>query len=361
MNKILVPILPNSPTKEPVSSGNLAEISLWENKKIGFTENRAFDPEQITYDENYQNFQGLSAAFEDHMAGMAEIIDRHYPKSSKIIEVGCGKGDFLKLLWSKNYQNILGYDATYDGDWDKIEKRYLTANDKEIKANVVILRHTLEHIKDPFAFLEMIKNITSVDSHILIEVPCFDWIRENQTFFDITYEHVNYFNLESLSELFDNQYIEKGHVFNNQYIFVLARLKDLSEKFGQIYREDKEWKQLRFEELFPELEYQFETLSNSIGNRPAYIWGAATKGCLFMHHLRRYDDKFYGQFKGAIDINPKKTNKFLPGTAIPIIGSEEYQKNTSNDDVILVSNPNYYDEICNQVKKINPNVACLQI
>ena len=41
------------------------------------------------------------------------------------------------------------------------------------------------------------------DSKVYIEVPNKDWILTHKAFFDITYEHVNYFSQISLKKLFD--------------------------------------------------------------------------------------------------------------------------------------------------------------
>ena len=48
----------------------------------------------------------------------------------------------------------------------------------------------------------MIKKISNTNAYILIEVPDLNWIVKKQAFWDITYEHVNYFSQISLNKLF---------------------------------------------------------------------------------------------------------------------------------------------------------------
>jgi len=65
----------------------------------GLVFNQAFHPELLEYDHDYQNEQGLSAAFQRHLDSMAAIVQRHFAGMS-LIEVGCGKGTFLERLQS---------------------------------------------------------------------------------------------------------------------------------------------------------------------------------------------------------------------------------------------------------------------
>ena len=63
---------------------------------------------------------------------------------------------------------------------------------------------------------------------IYIEVPNYDWIVANQTFFDITYEHVNYFSQMSLNKLFDVSNTTQGLLFDDQYQYLIADLSTLN-------------------------------------------------------------------------------------------------------------------------------------
>ena len=92
---------------------------------------------------------------------MQKVLDRikvELPRGSKIVEVGCGKGDFVELVQSDGYFLIEGYDASYEGNNSLIKKRYLNHDDR-LSADIVVLRHVLEHIPRPHEFLTMLSNI----------------------------------------------------------------------------------------------------------------------------------------------------------------------------------------------------------
>ena len=123
-------------------------------------------------------------------------IKKYLQKNSKIVEVGCGQGHFIDLIVKNSNYDVKGFDTSYKGESKLIKKRYLTLKDK-ISSDMIILRHVLEHIPKPYEFLLLIKSIFK-KSKIYIEVPEYNWIKKKEAFFDITYEHVNYFTQTTL-------------------------------------------------------------------------------------------------------------------------------------------------------------------
>src|SRR3546814_9608010 len=69
-------------------------------------------------------------------------------------------------------------------------------------------------------------DVCSSDLQIYIEVPCFDWIVEHSAWFDVFYEHVNYFRLADLRAMFGTVH-EAGHLFGGQYLYIVADLSTL--------------------------------------------------------------------------------------------------------------------------------------
>jgi len=98
------------------------------------------------------------------------------------------------------YFNVKGFDASYDRNNCSIEKRYLSTHDT-IAADMVVLRHVLEDVPQPHSFLAMLSSVFGA-AKIYIEVPNYDWIIDNNAYFDITYEHVKYFSHTSLACFF---------------------------------------------------------------------------------------------------------------------------------------------------------------
>lgn len=349
-----VPVIPNSPLINKNKKMNLGKILLRKNKSSKFIENQLFNIKKIKYDDDYQNDQSNSLQFKNHMIKMLKVLNKNFSKNSKLIEVGCGKGEFLSIVKKEKYFKYQGYDAVYQGKDKNIFKRYLTLSDR-IKADILVLRHVLEHIQKPHIFLKKLKKIFG-NTNIFIEVPNYDWIIKNNAFYDITYEHVNYFNKRSLASIFSNKFRSRGLCFNGQYQYFLGNLKNISEDFEKKYKEKNQWKYLDFYKLFPRIKLTLKSIESiSSKYKNIYVWGAATKGCMFLVHCSN-NKTLKKKIRNAIDINKFKCNKFLPISKVKIINKQKFMSKANiNRDLLIISNPNYKTEIIRELKNNSLN------
>jgi len=352
--KFNYPVLTNLRFKKIKNKYLTAKIKILHIKKNNFYYNSIFNEKIIKYNKSYNNDQNSSKAFRDHLNIVLKIILKYFKKNNSIIEIGCGKGFFFKLL-EKNFRKIRGFDSTYDGNNRNIKKRYINKNDL-IKEDLIILRHTLEHIPDHYNFLKLIKKISTNNPYILIEVPDFDWIKKNQTFFDITYEHVNYFTKKTFKKLFNNKAKIKN-VFKRQYLLVLAKINDLNLD----YNKNLDKKIINFNRLFPDFKKKIdkiELIKNDI-----IVWGGATKALMFLCYLKYFSPCTLNKVKFIVDMDKKKTNLYLQIVNKLIISPKALVKKIDLNSTILVVNSNYLEEIkkyCN--KRIsNKNIKYLTI
>lgn len=330
------PILQNRvySTQQEAKSCILGDIDIVQNLETGLIYNAAFKPDLMVYDENYNNEQGVSGVFKEHLNWVAHIIKIHLGKQN-LIEVGCGKGFFLELLLKLGF-DITGFDSTYDGINPKIVKRYFEPGIIQSPAKGLILRHVLEHIPDPIDFLFKLKESNGDQGLIYIEVPCFDWIMKNRTWFDIFYEHINYFRIDDFKRMF-GQVIECGHCFGDQYFYVIANLSTLrrpkcTEKEKVNFPADF----LKSLNVTKEKQY---SLSNKKCNLA--VWGAASKGVIYS--LLR--ERMSMPVDVVVDVNPAKQGKFLPATGLKVYSPDDALKMLEANTTVYVMNSNYLAEI----------------
>jgi hypothetical protein len=315
------------------------DINLVQDLETGLIYNYKFDPEKMIYDESYQNEQAHSKVFKSHLDIVEGIITENIVSSygginhCKLIEIGCGKAYFLNTLLSKGY-NIVGVDPAYEGSDQRIIKNYFS-KDLGLSGDGIILRHTLEHIVDPYHFLSLISEGNSNQGLIYIEVPCFEWICERKTWFDIFYEHVNYFRLSDLRTMF-TRVIDSGHIFDQQYIYIVA---DLSTLKNPQMTQDRDIQPLN--NFWNSLNSAAKISKNYKKN---VIWGASSKGVIFSTHMKNIG--IHIDF--AIDINPEKQGKFLAKSGVQVFSPLEAEKFLNPSDNIFVMNSNYLDEIKEQ-------------
>lgn len=300
-------------------------IRIVEDQNTGLVYNADFDPKKMVYDRNYNNEQGISRSFQSHLTQVAQIVKSKLG-SKDLVEIGCGKGLFLEMLVDLGI-DIIGMDPVYEGLNPRIIKSYFQPGISK-KANGIILRHVLEHISDPVGFLRQIANTNNGQGLIYIEVPCFEWICRRRAWYDIFYEHVNYFRISDFERIFEGL-IESGHFFGGQYFYILADLKKLRNPV--LNKDDK----VEFPQDFD------RSRIDSAESHDSVIWGGASKGVIFSFLKMRQGKTF----RFAIDINPAKQGKYLPGSGLKVCSPEEGMKEINPTDTIYVMNSNYMDEI----------------
>jgi SAM-dependent methyltransferase len=315
-------------------AAEISDVVLSQCNNCKFVFNSRFDPDLLNYDGNYQNEQANSGSFVEHLHHVHEKLKMHDIQRKKVIEIGCGKGFFLQLLKREGI-NITGFDPAYEGTDTSIIKDYFSSNYRT-KADMILLRHTLEHINNPLEFLHKISSSNNNKGIIYIEVPTFDWIFRNKSFEDIFYEHCNYFTIDTLSMLFDRSV--SGYLFNDQYIYLIANLSDLRKQAGpnqsNIYSDN----------FSPKIR-KYKSIIGQIQNLA--IWGAGAKGSTFLNLL----DPFRRNIKVVVDINHIKQNKYIAHTGHKII-SPVTIKDYSIDNIIVM-NQNYFEEIKKSIGDIN--------
>lgn len=314
-------------TAEEAQACPTGDICLVQNQKTGLIYNETFRPELVIYDSAYQNEQGLSTFFQNHLGQVLQIVETGLGKSN-LVEVGCGKGLFLELL-AQNGFDIMGFDPTYEGTNPKV-RRHFFEKGVDIQAAGLILRHVLEHIPDPVSFLKQLAEANGGNGRVYIEVPCFDWICQHKTWFDVFYEHVNYFRLGDFDRIF-GKILESGRIFGGQYLYVVAELSSI-----------------RSPDMLPRGVVEFPSdFTSGIQRREqgapfeTIVWGGASKGVIFSIMKERVGQPV----KMVIDINPAKQGKFLPLTGLQVQSPESALSNILPGSTIYVMNSNYLDEI----------------
>ena len=147
----------------------------------------------------------------DYYEEILSTFSRYLSPQSRIIEIGCGTGDFLVFLKNNGYSDVIGIDVSKKCIEQAKQKQvncYIAdiadVNfDSDHRYDVVILSHTLEHILDSGLCIENVKKLMKPNGLLYIEVP--DASRycdvNLSPFFFLTYEHLTHYSHQTLRNL----------------------------------------------------------------------------------------------------------------------------------------------------------------
>lgn len=328
------------------------ELDLVVCEDCGFIFNRAFDPDLLAYGEGYDNTQSCSAFFDAYLDGLVkDLVERQGVRDSTIVEVGCGKGEFLhKLVGFPNSGNRgLGFDPSYVGPEADLDGRlafrrcYYDDSCAEVTADVVVCRHVIEHVPEPVMLLRSVRKALagSHTTRVFFETPCVEWILRNRVIWDFFYEHCSLFTADSLSEAFRRSSfnVERvGRLFGGQYLWLEARVAEAvppavpfhSETPGLAHGYAQEEEQLRRKWL--------DRLCGLAACGKVALWGAGAKGATLANLI----DPDARLVDCVVDLNPNKQGCYIPGTGHPIVAPEELTSRGIRSAILM--NPNYLEE-----------------
>lgn len=360
-------------TADEARHAAVGPLSIVQCRNCGFVWNRAFQEDLLEYDGMYENDQASSRIFKQHITEIADRIIASFPtgRGVNLLEVGCGQGQFISFLAKRSgarLRSATGFDPAWRGEdgarqgHARIYRSYFdkTSFEKLDGApDIVVSRHTIEHVVDPIGFLRAIRTTLPSDSNtrIYIETPDVSWILRNGVVHDFFYEHCSLFTRPSLNRALSEagfSVISNESVFGGQYQIACAQSLSLEEQQtfssgGGAERTQYLGKRAAY------LARWSDEVRKARQAGPVALWGAGAKGVTFAF----LTDPDQSRISCVIDIKPSKHSYFIPLTAHPIVspavGADMGVK------TIFVMNPNYLDEIVTEAnaRQISAEIICV--
>ncbi len=359
-------LLPDADSARGIARGHLRMTCC---RQCGFVFNDAFDADLLDYGANYDNTQLHSPAFEEYVDGLVDrVLATTDNDGTRFVEVGCGKGAFLKKLVSRAGPAAtgVGFDPTYVGPLElfdgrlQFRHRFYDADAAGTPADVVVCRHVIEHVPRPLDLLRSVRHALrgSPTASVFFETPCIEWILSRRVVWDLFYEHCSLFTAQSLGLAFQAsgfQVLNIDHVFGGQYLWIEARCGET-----ETTPTHQESPIVSLAERFRE----FETAAlHDWGQRLAEwnrqstvaLWGAGAKGVTLANLI----DPEGRRLNCLVDVNPGKQGHFLPGTGHPIVAPDRLIPRQVG--IVGVTNPNYLDEITQLVENLSSDIRTLDL
>lgn len=361
------------PDRDQAAAYPTARLQLSLCEECGFIGNTAFDPSVHHYSTQYEETQGFSGRFRAFAHDLCtQLIERYDIHHKRILEIGCGKGEFLAEICAVGHNTGTGIDPAYVPERNPADdaarvtfiQDFYSDKYAHLEADVICCRHTLEHIGETYLFLKTIRDALGdrTETLVIFEVPDTVRILREGAFWDIYYEHCSYFTSTSLVNLFDAAGFATDRlelVFDDQYLVIAAYPRAEGRGDRAPWNDDK----AAFHQVMDDFKRSCRTSlacwrsvieAAEAEGRKIVAWGSGSKAVAFLTTLGLNRAIEY-----VVDINPYRHGKFLPCTGQVIVSPEFLQQ--YRPEQIIVMNPIYCDEIRQDLARLGLTVELLPV
>jgi SAM-dependent methyltransferase len=326
-------------------------------RDCGHVYNAVFRYEETEYSSDYENSLFCSETYRAYAFSLASgLIERFHLRGKRVVEIGCGSGDFLKILCEQGGNEGFGFDpsASAGRAIDRhpgitFVRDCYSADHAHLQADLLCCRHLLEHIESPLKFLRGIKEAlpNGKKTGLFVEVPDVMFILKEHSSWDLIYEHGSYFSRSSLDRLLSRCGFGRREIrrtFHDQFLCAFAEPGDSEKAAGRTTFDSERAGVVRHAEIFSAVfseqvrlwEQELRSLERS--EERVVLWGAGSKGVTFLNILKNR-----GSIAYVVDINERKHGRYIPGSGQKIVPPGFLKK--YRPDAIILMNSAYDTEV----------------
>lgn len=271
-----------------------------------------------------------------------EFVRKHALRGKKLIEIGCGRGEYLTLLQEAGVE---AYGVEYAeqsvlhciGEGLSVMRGFVDSPNyllAQAPFDAFAVLNFLEHWPDPNASLSGIAHNLSDDAIGLVEVPNFDMMLKKNLFTEFISDHIFYFTRETLETLLRLNGFEVIECSEVWYGYILSA----------VVQKRKPSNVTAFDTTRYRLKMEIKDFIRCHGERGVAIWGAGHQALASIALL-----ELTGEIKYVVDSAPFKQNRFTPASHIPIVAPERL--NTDPVGAIIVMAASYSDEVAKIIRR----------
>ena len=343
------------PDKDDLKNDKPLRLDLCQCKKCGLVQ---FMVDPVYYYKDVIRAGGgtttMRALRHDEYKRLLHTMREKEISGRRIVEVGCGKGEFLGM-WSDlededvSKLDLMGIEHSDDlvkigqSNGLNVIKGFAEGNFtySTEKFDAFVQFNFLEHQPQPADMLRNIWMNLNDQALGLITVPSFEYIIENDGYYELMRDHIAYYTIDTLSGLCENNGF---HVLNSRFVN-----RDTIELIVEKTTMREDWNYLKD---FPEIDVSnlkenYKEISQVIqkhvseldaeGKKMA-IWGASHQTFTLAATTDLKDKVSY-----IIDSADFKQGKYSQASHLPIVSPDYFFDNPVNE--ILIVAPGYTDEI----------------
>lgn len=357
-------------------SENFYPLKIYVCKKCFFCQTEDFVKRNDFFNKDYAYFSKYSKTYVDHCKKYTKNIIRKLKlnfSTDKIYEIASNDGTLLINFKEKKF-DCIGVEPTKSTASEAKKKGIRTIetffgsktalklSKKFGYAKLIAANNVLAHVPNINDFVKGFYNLLKNDGVATFEFPhILNLLRYNQ-FDTIYHEHYSYLSVIALKKIFEKNKLRifnvekltnihggslrlyvcknKAKIRNNKSVVKLIKEE---KKFGLTSLNSYQKFQNRIDKLG--LNFVKYLVCEKLKGKKISGYGAAAKANTFLNYFK-IDNKL---IDCIFDQNPKKFNKFMPGSKIPILNTSKILE--ENPDIIIIFVWNLKNEIKKLLKK----------
>lgn len=330
----------------------------------------------LDHDVLYRKYwyrSGISTTMVKALGDIAASAERLVKLSAgdMVVDIGSNDGTLLRQFKTTGLVTVgfepsnlwkLGIEGTSRIVNDYFNCEAFSREFRDKKAKLITSIAMFYDLEDPNRFVEDVKKCLDKDGLWIIQMNYLGLMLENNTFDNISHEHLEYYSLLSLENLLNRHDMEPFDVELNDVnggsfrIYVRhkgGKIKAFPEARKRLTELKNQEKQKGFDDnrTYDEFARKIEKMKKDMMNflrqetargKKIFIYGASTRGLVVLQYFG-IDRRL---IKAAVDKNPDKWGKYIVGTGIPIMSVEEYRK--EKPDYLFVLPYHFIEEIKEQ-------------
>jgi SAM-dependent methyltransferase len=344
-------------TREEALNLPVGDVTLCLCGTCGWIGNATFDAARLSYEKFHFSLQH-SPAFESFVRKLIGDLRATYDLDGKrVLDVGCGSGDFLRTFARQAPITGLGVDpsiAPGQEDYERgavtFERGVLEPRHTDLGADLICCRHVLNSMSDPLELLRQIRAAAGgrQETVFYLEVPHADRTFRNDIVWNLAYEHRSWFNETSFRVLCERagfEILSMGPCWGDEYLGAELRLADAKPEAVapaegvMAARDQLEHFARNVQTIADRWSRRLAELHRT--DRRVAIWGAGARALLFLHQVDNKD-----HVGCVVDISPLRQGNYLAHIGVRIDPPDRLVE--FRPDLILISNSAFADEIRQQ-------------
>ena len=335
----------------PQDADEVVDLHIYQCRDCGLVQH---DLAPVAYHRDVIRAIAFSQEMAEYRLGqLSGWINRCELTDKRVLEIGCGKGEYLELLARAGAQNCSGLEnspssvAFAQGRGLDVRLGYLgldLINPWPFEFDAFAIFSFMEHWPDLRGSLRALRGLLKEGAYGLVEVPSFDFVLANGLYSEFTVDHIFYFDQTSLRtvlEMCGFEVIEISSVWHDYILSAQVRKRRTLNTEG--FR-------LKQERIVRELNAFIDRFESN----EVVVWGAGHQALAVMSLAQ-----IQGRISHVVDSASFKQNKYTPGTRLLIQSPESLRADCPKAVVIMAAA--YSEEVLGTLNQSYPSVEHVAI